>query len=57
MKTENILKRIAAALIALVLCVTISDTTSFAKAKAAISDTSLTMRTNETRGLSGNRQF
>lgn len=50
MKTENILRRIAAALIALTLCVTITDTTSFAKSKAnpVISDKNLTMYTNET---------
>lgn len=49
MKTGTILRRIATFLIALVLCVTITDTTSFAKAKAKakITDTKITMWTND----------
>lgn len=49
MKTGTFLGRITAFLMAVVLCVTITYTTSFAKAKAkpALSDTSLTLRTNE----------
>lgn len=48
MRTETILKRMAAALLVLVLCVTMTDMTSFAKAKTkpGLSDTSLTMWTN-----------
>lgn len=49
MRTKTILKRMAAALLVLVLCVTMADTTSFAKSKAkpGLSDTTLTMWTNE----------
>ena len=49
MKTKSILKRIAAGLTALALCLTAADTTSFAKAtsKPMLSDTSHTMMTNE----------
>ncbi len=49
MKTRTILRRIITILISLVLCITITDTTSFAKSKAkpTISDTKVTMNTNE----------
>ena len=49
MKTRTILRRIITLLISLVLCITITDTTSFAKSKAkpTISDTKVTMNTNE----------
>lgn len=49
MKTGTILRRVAAVLAALILCAAITDTTSFAKAKAkpTISDTNVTMNTNE----------
>ncbi len=50
MRTKNFVKRMTAALLALALCVTMAETTSFAKAKAKpkLSDTTLTMWTNET---------
>ncbi len=49
MKIRTILRRIITILISLVLCITITDTTSFAKSKAkpTISDTKVTMNTNE----------
>lgn len=49
MKTGTILRRIAAFMMAFVLCVTITDTTSFAKEtlKPLLSDSKLTMKTNE----------
>lgn len=49
MKTRTILRRIITILISLVLCITITVTTSFAKSKAkpTISDTKVTMNTNE----------
>ena len=48
MRTKNFVKRMTAALLALALCVTMAETTSFAKAKAKpkLSDTTLTMWTN-----------
>lgn len=54
MKTGIILRRITAFLIALVLCATITDTTLFAKAKLkpTLSDTKLTMWTNDIRYIS-----
>ena len=49
MKTGTNLRRIITILTVLVLCITITDTTSFAKSKAkpTISDTKVTMNTNE----------
>lgn len=49
MKTGTILRRVGAFLIALVLCVTIADTASFAKSKAkpTLSENGITMWTNE----------
>lgn len=50
MRTEKYLKRMVAALLALVLCFTMAETTSFAKSRAPktrISDTALTMWTND----------
>lgn len=53
MKIGTILKRIAAFLLAFILGVTITDATSFAKAKAKpkLSDTSLTMWTNQSNDI------
>lgn len=49
MKTRTVLRRIAAFLLAFIVGIAIMDTTSFAKAKAKpkLSDTSLTMWTNQ----------
>ena len=54
MKIGTILRQITAFVIAVALCVIITDTTSFAKTKAkpTLSDTSLTMWTNQDADLS-----
>lgn len=54
MKTGTILKQISAFVMALVLCIAITDTTSFAKTKAkpTLSNTTLTVWTNQGLDLS-----
>lgn len=59
MKTGTILRRITAFVIAVALCAILTDATSFAKSKAkpTLSDTSLTMWTNQDADLSLEQAF